>query len=118
VLFAGYYYYNRSAFETGIGNKSEAIIGHHPFASGLYISGETFYDNNWFIAPKIGVWASGGASAITLGLSTVYYTNFKISSLQARPEIGVGMGAFAFIMAEICALPISVLTVLVKIYWE
>jgi len=89
-IVTGYYYYGRSAVEIGLGTKTESSGGRHPASAGCYMSSEFFYSKSLFIAPKIGAWLTGGASGINLGISTLYYTNFKTGSLQLRPEIGTG----------------------------
>ena len=90
AIVTGYYYYGSSAGELGFGKKTFVSQYPHPFSAAVYVASEFFYDKKLFVAPKVGAWFSGGSSAMNIGLSLIDYTNFNQSSLELRPEIGVG----------------------------
>ncbi len=50
--------------------------------------------NKTILAPKIGVWASGGVSPLSIGLNLIYYSDiydFDKGSIRLRPELGLGL---------------------------
>ncbi len=84
--------YNRSVFvEIGFAFNSFSRTGSHPFAANFYISNELHFRERITIAPKAGLWFSGGASGIVLGSSLLYYTDFSSGAFVFRPEIGIGV---------------------------
>ena len=96
-LQLGLGYSNTLFFEIGFAKHAEGRVGFHPFQSALYVSTEVYRDSKSYIAPKIGVWAAGGASIVGLGLNLVYYSNLKDPGrLVFRPEIGIGVSDFRF----------------------
>ena len=72
----------------GRGKYSFGICGGG--ASAIYISEEMYFgkDKNIF-GTKIGAWTH---YLLDLGLSLVYYTDFKRGNFKIRPEIGAGLG--------------------------
>jgi hypothetical protein len=62
----------------------------------LFLSGEVLIRKDIVVIPKAGVWFSGGASALGLGLNLLYVTDFTKSSIGIRPEIGFGSTPFKF----------------------
>jgi hypothetical protein len=95
AVIGGYYYYKRNAIELGIGKKSDATVGHHPFTGVMYVSTEiTRYQGDLLWGPKIGVMGMGGCCGGSMGLSLIYYTHPEGSSLKFRPEIGFGISVF------------------------
>lgn len=90
TVVTGYDYYGRSGGEIGIG-KFVAGSGIDASWGAIYASSEFFYAKSLFVGPKVGAYVAGG---ISLGVNFIYYTNFTQSSLQFRPEIGLGADIF------------------------
>ncbi len=80
--------------ELGLG-KSTDFSGRHPVTNGKFIATEIKIDfKRTILAPKIGVWASGGAAPVSMGLNVLYYAdveNFENGSVRIRPEFGLGL---------------------------
>lgn len=93
-ILVGYNFWGHHFGELGIAYNLIATTGYHPYASAAFISSEIEIQKNPIIGPKIGVWATGGASGMGLGLNLIYYTDFEDSSLRFRPEIGFGIHPF------------------------
>ena len=84
--------FSRSAFvEVGFAYNSFSLTGHHPFAANFYISNELHFRDRLTIAPKAGLWFSGGSGGIVFGSSLLYYTDLGSGSFVFRPEIGIGV---------------------------
>jgi hypothetical protein len=96
----GYQYYGRSGVELGFGRFTLSVTGHHPLTTLLYGSVEMAKYNQQFLwAPKIGVWAAGGAGG-SMGISAVHYIHSMGNSLKLRPEIGYGAMIMRFYYAR------------------
>ncbi|MDH5380821.1 MAG: hypothetical protein OEW75_08215 [Cyclobacteriaceae bacterium] len=63
----------------------------HPEGSVIYFSNEFIYiDNKLSIGPKLGAYVY--VLAFTLGIETIYYTNFSGQSIRLSPNLGLGGG--------------------------
>lgn len=90
-IYTGYGAWKNHFGEVGIGIGTFRNVSHHPFSWLCHFGSEVQIKQNGFIGPKLGAYLAGGAAGLALGLQTIYYTNFKISTLSIRPEIGIGV---------------------------
>ena len=93
-LFAGYNFNagserrNLHILELGI-KRTFQISPIEPFCKSIYFSNEIlFTDNKLMIGPKIGAYIS--AMLITLGIESIYYTDFMGQSVRLSLYIGLG----------------------------
>ncbi len=93
-LFAGYNFnagserQNLHILELGI-KRTYQISPIEPYCKSIYFSNEfIFTDDKLMIGPKIGAYMS--AMAITLGLESIYYTDFIGQSIKLSPYLGIG----------------------------
>lgn len=85
----GYFYYNW----VNASGKIPMIGGY-----GYSVTTEHYINDDYIIAPKIGVWAN--ALFLNVGISTPWYFDMeKNNSLRVRPEIGIGSGSFKLTFA-------------------
>lgn len=96
-LLTGYSLETYSYAEIGVAKLSSTTAGHHPLTTAAFIGTEINLGNKFIAGPKVGVWASGGAGAMALGINMIYYTNFNKGSLVFRPEVGFGLGQFKLV---------------------
>ncbi len=94
ALIMGYQLQKNHFFEVGIGIKNESLIGHHQNTFVYGISNELKLHDDFIWGLKAGAWFGGGAGGINAGLNLINYTDFKNSSIQFRPEIGMGIKWF------------------------
>ena len=87
--------YNRAVLlELGFAYSQFSSVGLHPFSSTVFISNEVHFHHKITIAPKVGLWVSGGAGGLVMGVNLLYYTNFTQSMIVFRPEMGIGARGF------------------------
>ena len=92
-LFAGYNFnvgadHQNHIFELGI-KRTYQIDPFEPYCKSVYFSNEFLWvDGEFMIGPKIGAYMS--AMAITLGLESIYYTDFEGQSIHLSPYLGIG----------------------------
>ena len=93
-LYAGYNFnagsdrQNLHILELGI-KRTYQISPIEPFCKSIYFSNEfIFTDDKLMIGPKIGAYMS--AMAITLGLESIYYTDFMGQTVKLAPYFGLG----------------------------
>lgn len=90
--------FNKYIFaEVGLSKNSTTLMDYHSYSDGYFVSSEIRIGDKFIIGPKIGIWASGGSSGLSMGLNMIYYTNFNKGSLIFRPEIGIGQERFKFV---------------------
>jgi len=78
----------------GKGNYNFSICGGG--ASSLYISEEMYFGKDkTILGTKVGAWMH---YLLDLGLSLVYYTDFKRGNFKVRPEFGVGLGRMRLVV--------------------
>ncbi len=96
-IMAGYSLGKYSYGELGVAMISNSLVGHHPFSTVKFISTEFRIGQDFIVGPKIGVWASGGSSAATIGINAIYYTDFNDGAFVFRPEVGIGLSGFKLV---------------------
>lgn len=87
---AGHYVF----LELGIARRWDRIVGHHPSTQVAFLGAEGLLGPERIIAPKVGVWAGGGAAGLCVGINALWYTNGTASAFCFRPEIGIGFDRF------------------------
>jgi hypothetical protein len=103
-LVLGYQLQRNHFAELGIAIKNNGVIGPHPNTSIFLFSNEVKINQmkNFFVlGQKIGVW---GGNGIAMGLNLIHYTDFRKSSLQFRPEVGMGIDIFRVVYGYNCSL--------------
>ncbi len=80
--------------DLGVSLKKSGSVGHHPTFSVYYLATEIIAKDRPIFGPKVGLFFGGGAAAMGLGISAVYYTDLQAHSLRLKPEIGLGMHNF------------------------
>lgn len=87
----GYNYSSNHIVELGMSFRNFKTTGYHMVESHLALSGEVVLGNEFIIGPKISGWIAGGSSAMAMGFSLIYYTDFSQNEFNVRPEIGFGL---------------------------
>lgn len=104
-LLLGYNGWTNNFGELGLAINQLNIVGPHPLAWAVFASTEfKLSTGETIIGPKIGVWAGGGATLASIGLSTIYYTDFGTGTWRLRPEIGFGLDRFKLVYGYNLAL--------------
>lgn len=80
--------------DVGIAHVKDAVRSIHPLEKASYLSTEVYIGKHPFVAPKLGVWAAGGASVVGLGAAALYYTDFSKGRFVLRPEAGFSVACF------------------------
>jgi hypothetical protein len=83
--------------EVGAAFVANSFWGHHPTSAVAFVSTEFRIGSDFILGPKIGVWFSGGVAPLTIGLNTIYYTDFDDGALVFRPEIGIGLSGLKLV---------------------
>lgn len=91
--------------EVGVAKNRLDVVGAHALGWALFASTEfKLSSKETVLGPKIGFWIGGGVSAVALGLTMIYYTNFEGGALRFRPEIGFGLHRFKLVYGYNIAL--------------
>ena len=68
---------------------------HGPISAGLYASEEVYFGDRNIYGTKIGAYTH---YLFDIGLSMIYYTDFKKGNFKVRPEFGFGIGALRMVL--------------------
>ena len=81
--------------EIGFAKSIHQESRHGPISTGVYLSEEIYFGNENIYGTKLGAYIHG--MFCDMGLSMIYYTDFKKGNLKVRPEVGVGIGALRIV---------------------
>lgn len=95
-LIAGYQLQKNHFAEIGIGVTRIESFGRHGNILIYGISNELKLSNDFIWGLKTGIYF-GGIIGMNMGLNVIRYTDFNESTLQIRPEIGVGTYFFRLV---------------------
>ena len=76
--------------DLGVSVNKFGVVGDHPFNTAYFMSGEFHFGDTLIVAPKIGIWFSGGVGGLALGFNLLAYTDFHKTLPILRTEIGLG----------------------------
>lgn len=92
AILTGYNGWRNHYAELGVALHRQSMTGPALFSSACFVSAEIRPGRSTIVGTKIGAWASGGCSAMCIGLSSIWYTDGTEHSVRLRPEIGFGFG--------------------------